>query len=299
MEAMLTQLAWTADRGLRGAFLPGMLPRTDIPPLHDEYFDPFWAMLEDRGMWAVCHAGFGDNAFADKMHEATSNPANTSSVEILDQMNNKSEDFFHRAYEPLQALWQMMLGGVFDRFPDLRFVLTEVRADWMPGLLAHLDAAFERGRDDLPATRRPSEYWHSNCLQSVSFMHKCEVGLRHDVGVGNIIFGRDYPHPEGTWPNTREWLRDALVGVPEHEMRMLLGENAIRMLDLDRASLEHTATRIGFSVDDLLGPGAEIDPRKVESWDLRSGYLKPPEHVDPASVDAFFLRDPRLAVVVS
>jgi hypothetical protein len=71
------------------------------------------------------------------------------------------------------------------------------------------------------------------------------------------------------------------------------------MLDLDRASLEQTAARIGFTVDDLLAPGPDIDPRKIESWDLRSGYLKPPEHIEGASVDALLARDPRLAVVVS
>jgi hypothetical protein len=122
--------------------------------------------------------------------------------------------------------------------------------------------------------------------------------MRHEIGIENITFGRDYPHPEGTWPNTREWLRDAFAGVSEQELRMVLGENAITMLGLDRAELEGIAARIGFTVDDILAPGPEIDMRMVESWDTRSGYLKPAEAAKPASIDALIAGDPGLAAVL-
>jgi predicted TIM-barrel fold metal-dependent hydrolase len=295
---MLSDLKWTADRGFRSAFIPMMFERHDVPRLYDSYYDPYWAMLQEHGMWAVCHAGYGGKArsLADKIDEALAKAAD--GIDILDEMNNKSEDFFHRAYEPLQALWQMMLGGVFDRFPDLRFILTEVRADWIPTMLAHLDAVYDRSRSELAAKHKPSEYWHSNCLQSMSFVHKCEVPMRDEIGLENIIFGRDYPHPEGTWPNTLQWLRDAFAGVPERELRMVLGENAITMLSLDRAELEGIAARVGFTVDDITGPGPEIDPRVIESWDTRSGYLKPAEVAKPASIDALLAEDPALAVLV-
>ena len=298
IDMMVADLQWTADRQFRGAFIPMMFERHDVPRLYDSYYDPYWAMLQEHGMWAVCHAGYGGKArsLADKIDEAMAKMAD--GIDILDYMNNKSEDFFHRAYEPLQALWQMMLGGVFDRFPDLRFILTEVRADWIPTMLAHLDAVYERSRADLPATRKPSEYWHSNCLQSISFVHKCEVPMRHEIGIENIVFGRDYPHPEGTWPNTLQWLRDAFAGVPEKELRMVLGENAITMLGLDRAELEGIAARIGFTVDDITGPGPEIDKRIIDSWDTRSGYLKPAETAATSSIDALLADDPGLAVAV-
>jgi predicted TIM-barrel fold metal-dependent hydrolase len=297
IDMMLTDLQWTADRQFRGAFIPMMFERFDIPRLYDPYYDPYWAMLQENGMWAVCHAGYGgkERALADKIDDAMAKMAD--GIDILDQLNNKTEDFFHRAYEPLQALWQMMLGGVFDRFPDLRFILTEVRADWIPTMLTYLDGYYDRARADLPAKRKPSEYWHSNCLQSISFVHQCEVPMRHEIGLENITFGRDYPHPEGTWPNTKEWLRHAFAGVPEKELRMVLGENAINMLGLDRKELQGIADRVGFTPEDILGPGPEIDPRMIESWDTRSGYLKPPETVTGESIEALLANDPGLAVV--
>ena len=122
--------------------------------------------------------------------------------------------------------------------------------------------------------------------------------LRHEIGIDNIVFGRDYPHPEGTWPNTKEWLRDAFAGVPENELRMVLGENAIKMLSLDAAELETIADRVGFTVGDVIGPGSEIDPRIIESWDTRSGYLKPAETAKQSSIDALLADDPGLAAAV-
>src|SRR5262249_39779344 len=112
-----------------------------------------------------------------------------------------TEQFFSdvRARRPM---WQMMYGGVFDRHPDLKLVMSEVRLDWLPTNLARLDAYFEVPRANLPARRRPSEYWQTNCLAGVSFLHKVDVAMRDEIGVDTIFFGRDYPHPEGTWPNT-------------------------------------------------------------------------------------------------
>jgi hypothetical protein len=174
-------------------------------------------------------------------------------------------------------MWQLMLGGVFDRHPDLKLLLSEVRADWIPATLTHLDAVYAEHRDDLPAKRTPSEYWPTNCLAGASFIHKAEVEMRHEIGVETIAFGRDFPHPEGTWPNTKEWLRDAFAGVGEDELRLMLGENAIRVLGLDRTRLAELAQRIGPTVDDILGGSPDVSPELMASFAQRGGYLKPAE----------------------
>jgi hypothetical protein len=176
---------------------------------------------------------------------------------------------------PRRPMWQLMLSGVFDRHPDLKLLLTEIRADWLPAQLHHLDALYEEHRRDLKAARRPSEYWHSNGLTSLSFAHRAEVEMRDEIGVETIGFGRDYPHPEGTWPNTERWLQEAFAGVPERELRMMLGENAIRFFGLDAVHLDEIAARVGPTVDDVLGTHPEIDPALLAHFDLRGGYLKP------------------------
>jgi hypothetical protein len=147
----------------------------------------------------------------------------------------------------------------------------------VPATLSYLDQVYDQRRDDLPASRKPSEYWQSNCLAGASFIHKAEVEMRHQIGVEQIAFGRDYPHPEGTWPHTRQWLREAFGAVPEPELRLMLGENLIRFLGLDGPHLDRIAARIGLTVEDIQSEGAPVAPELIANFDLRGGYLKPAE----------------------
>jgi hypothetical protein len=186
------------------------------------------------------------------------------------------DDFFADP-RPRRPMWQLMFGGVFDRHPDLKLVLAEIRADWLPATLEHLDGVFARVRDHFPAKRLPSEYWRSNCFTSLSFVHRAEVEMRHEIGIDTLGFGRDFPHEESTWPNTADWLRDAFAAVPEHEVRAILGENAIKFLGLERAPLAAIAARIGPSIDDVVGPPAQLHPILLAHFDGRGGYLRPAE----------------------
>ncbi len=179
---------------------------------------------------------------------------------------------------PQRVWWQLMAGGTFDRHPDLTLAFTEVRADWVPATLAYLDRRFEQG--DAPMRRRPSEYWQSNCMTGASSIKRSEVRLRHEIGVDKIMFGRDFPHTEGTWPNTRDWLRDALADVPEVEARMMLGENAVGCYGLDRAALLRIAARIGPRPADILGGRQPVDPALLANFGQRSGYDRSFEDVD-------------------
>jgi hypothetical protein len=101
--------------------------------------------------------------------------------------------------------------------------------------------------------------------------------MRHEIGVETIAFGRDFPHPEGTWPNTADFLRVAFAGVPEDELLLMLGENAIRFLNLDRSRLADIAKRIGRTVEEIVGGGPNIRPELLENFGSRSQFLKPAE----------------------
>jgi predicted TIM-barrel fold metal-dependent hydrolase len=299
MDAILAELDWIAEHRFAGAYVPGYFARADFPVLSDEFFDPYWARCVELGLPVVVHAGYGSEQceFLSKIEDLRRDMEAAGRTDLLSEIINNAARFFSKDLRPRRAMWQMMLGGVFDRHPRLRLLMTETRGDWVPATLRHVDAAYERDRADLPAARRPSEYWHENCLMSLSFVHRCEVAMRHDLGIGNVYFGRDYPHAEGTWPNTADWLSDAFAGVPDDELRLLLGENAIRMLGLDRAPLAAAASRVGPTIADVTGRTPDLDPRLLANWDARGGYLRPPEADDPGAIDAFLGHD--LAVATS
>ena len=65
------------------------------------------------------------------------------------------------------------------------------------------------------------------------------------------MWGDDYPHPEGTWPHTREAMAHTFCGIDPKYVAPMLGEVAIDVYHLDRAELQQVADRIGPSVADL------------------------------------------------
>ena len=289
MDATVAEIEWLAEHDFTATYMPGYVHHAALPGLYDPYWEPFWSVCEETGIAVVVHAGYGSEHGAvfphfERMYDACAAAAGTTERAALfdhsDAITQDSLDFFfeflNQNVDARRPMWQLMLGGVFDRHPRLRYVPTEIRLDWVPATLAHLDGLWAEHRHELPAQRRPSEYWHSNCLSGASFIHKAEVEMRHEIGVETMLFGRDYPHPESTWPHTREWLRDAFEGVPDDELRLMLGENAVRFFDLDRARLAEIARRVGPTIDELHA-GGPVQPDLMDNFALRGGYLKPAE----------------------
>jgi len=171
-----------------------------------------------------------------------------------------------------RVTWQLMWGGVFDRFPALKIVLSEVHAEWVPPTLAYLDRC--HAQSDAPLRLKPSEYWERNLAVVATNPRRAEIEVRQGIGINRLMIGTDFPHVEGTWPNTLDWLRATFAGVAEDEARLVLGENAIAMYGLDSAKLKEVAEQIGPSANDILGNSTEIDPRLIDHFDKRSGYLK-------------------------
>ena len=129
----------------------------------------------------------------------------------------------------------MILGGVFERFPRLRFVLTEQGCSWIPSVLHQLDGfhaeMVRTGRvgelkyepkDILPA--KPSEYFARCCWVGVSFPSPGEAAARHQIGLDKFMWGSDYPHYEGTFGHTQKTLHELFDDVaPDARRRMTVG----------------------------------------------------------------------------
>jgi predicted TIM-barrel fold metal-dependent hydrolase len=291
MDATVEELRWVAAHGFVAVAPPRNIGDPTLPPLYDQVYEPFWQACADTGLSLNVHAGYGfAQGLADGMSMMAPMVDAGATEDLLsmstlsnEELSTLSIDQFPRDHafrvaltEPRRVLWQLMLAGVFDRYPTLQLVFTEIRADWVPATLEVLDRHFADGHASL--ARPPRDYWERNVWMAPSSTRKVEVGLRHEIGLRRFMFGTDYPHPEGTWPNTHEWIRDAFAGVPVAEARLILGDNAAECFDLDRDRLVKIAAGIGPAPDEVLGEHI-VDERLLAQFHARAGYQRPPENV--------------------
>jgi predicted TIM-barrel fold metal-dependent hydrolase len=301
MDATVKELHWIADHGFRSVQPPGNTGNPELPPIQDPHYEPFWSACEDLDLVLTAHVGFGAPqreraAFMNAVGMVL--PATVLEEEKRAQRTAGLTDsglLRPIMYITRRLAAQMMISGVLDRHPKLKVVITECRADWVPGTLAEMDREFAAGK--LSLKMKPSEYWRRHFFVTPSSPRKYEIGMRHEIGVTNLMLGTDYPHPEGTWPNTQDWIRATFDGVPESEARLILGENAVACYGLDRAKLEKIAERIGPEASQLLGRSRQVKPEIVADFDRRSDYGKPAEAVEPSHIADFFRREEHMITV--
>jgi predicted TIM-barrel fold metal-dependent hydrolase len=223
------------EMGLFGGIL---LPTStgNFPFYHDPRYEPLWAVCEELGMPLQAHSGwspdYGDSESATAMY--------ISEVDMWAQ----------RSFTAL--LWS----GAFERHPGLKLILTETGTAWILERLRVLEF-----KANLPffnhftaaLSKTPTEFFQSQCYIGASFMPKHEGEYRHEIGLDRIMWGSDYPHMEGTWPNTREYLRETFAEYPEEELRAILGNNALSAYDFDENVVGAVADRIGPSLVSITG----------------------------------------------
>jgi len=164
-----------------------------------------------------------------------------------------------------RCIAHMIVSGVFDRFPDLQATMTESMASWVPPALHDMDVGWEAMnaqnarkpvlmRDDALCERPPSSYWGPSFYIGVSVVNLHEMQQRYEIGVDTMMYGLDYPHPEGPWGQSRTWMQASLgkAGVREDEARKILAENAARLYHVDLDALQPVVERVGPTLDEVL-----------------------------------------------
>jgi predicted TIM-barrel fold metal-dependent hydrolase len=152
----------------------------------------------------------------------------------------------------VRPLGFLIWGGVFERHPRLRVAITEGTSIWVPEYLALLDQRYSEthysqklGDYRSHLHSKPSEYFHRQVFLGASCMPRREAELRSAIGIGNLMWGSDYPHPEGSWPYTRQQMVETFHGLPEVEVAAMLGGNAARCYGYDVEKLAPIVARVG------------------------------------------------------
>ena len=168
--------------------------------------------------------------------------------------------------------------------------------------MLEMDSVYMNPSDALrrQVPKPPSEYMKSNVFVGSSFTPPSEVHQAFEDGFAdNMLWGRDYPHGEGTYkfPESEDeeslttyYLRWAFGGMDPADARRILSESAVRAYHLDEQELAATAARIGPTAAEVTRPLDDISPEWA--WhlvDVQSGEIAPraPAHAcDRAGSDA-------------
>jgi predicted TIM-barrel fold metal-dependent hydrolase len=241
IPSSVRQVQWARQVGLTGGvLLPGAPPGSGLPPLHDEdYYEPLWDACEDAGYPVNCHSG-----------GAGPRPSDTAVGHVLFMLE--------LGWWDQRTLSHLLLGGVFDRHPDLHFVFTEAGVAWIPQELQRLEQFFDStqariGAADMGAgaqvvaklSCRPTEYWARQCHVGASFMHPSDRRFWDSLGVDTIMWGSDYPHLEASFPYSREAIALTFGDADSTAVEQILGTNAAKLYGFNLVDLEAVARRIG------------------------------------------------------
>jgi predicted TIM-barrel fold metal-dependent hydrolase len=134
----------------------------------------------------------------------------------------------------------LVMGGVFERHPDLSIVCAEADAGWVPHVMYRMDHAYKRHRYWLPAgqelSKLPSEYFAQNVFVTfqddwTAFKHADDMNWRH------LLWANDFPHSDSTWPWSQEMLAEHTASLSGAQKQAILADNVSELYRIDTAAL--------------------------------------------------------------
>ncbi|MDO7842261.1 amidohydrolase family protein [Sphingomonas immobilis] len=216
------ELKRLASLGFTTAMLPVVMP-AGVPTYNNEVWDPVFALAAELGIVFVLHTGTGQEDVV--VHRG----AGGAVMNYTRQMNDGAD-----------AIMMLVAGGMLDRHRGARIACIESGASWLPAVAERMDEVYDAHymmvRPKLD--RMPSEIIRDQVACSFQYDRAC-IMARSVVGHQAFLWGSDYPHAEGTFPNTPFVLSKLFDGIEisEGEKADIVGLNAARLFGLKRAGL--------------------------------------------------------------
>lgn len=205
------ELRRAAKLGLKGA---DFAVSTAVQPIWHRDWEPLWAAAQECNIPISFHTtGYAVRA-----------PADAQMAQEYDaQVRATRLTLFQMA--GAEFLASIVFSGALERYPGLKFVLGECGASWLPYVLARMDEEYEDQFRHLNFSLKPSEYWQRQGY--TTFQHETALAdVVHLVGEDNVMWGSDYPHPDGIWPDSLAVLEADLGRLKASVRRKLTCDNA-------------------------------------------------------------------------
>jgi predicted TIM-barrel fold metal-dependent hydrolase len=115
--------------------------------------------------------------------------------------------------------------AVLERYPRLRIAFGESGIGWIPYALERMDFEWEDRFRDLGLKMKPSDYWRRQCKATFQF-DPIGAKLIDEMGVETLMWGSDYPHTDGVWPESSKYIAEQFSHVSPEVVRKITCENA-------------------------------------------------------------------------
>jgi predicted TIM-barrel fold metal-dependent hydrolase len=216
IDAAVAEVHRVAKMGLRGVELSCSW---DMEPMWHPMWEPLWRAVNDVNLPLHFHTFPSlPQAVRDKQTGLTRRAAHFTSVAGF-QMNL------------VNILAAVIGAAVLERYPNLRISFGESGIGWIPYALDRMDFEWEDRFRDLGLTMKPSEYWRRQCKATFQF-DPIGTKLIDDIGVETLMWGSDYPHPDGVWPDSSKYIAEQFGHLPADVVRKITCENAGRFYKL-------------------------------------------------------------------
>jgi predicted TIM-barrel fold metal-dependent hydrolase len=233
VDAAIAELEYAHSVGLRTVQFSQFPNGTGTSKPED---DRFWERALELGIALSPHVIFGGDSSG--VVQARTNPFAYPVAAGMSQHSGNQV--------PGYTLAQMIVNGVFDRFPELRLYFAETNCAYIPGMLYYFDRDFTEYNDWFACSLKklPSEYVYEHCkfgmVQEKVAVKMAAAGV---MPLEWFMWGSDFPHSVGTFPRSYAYIADAFAGIAEETRRKILLENAAEYYGLD-LDAELTATPV-------------------------------------------------------
>jgi predicted TIM-barrel fold metal-dependent hydrolase len=210
INAAAAEVRRVAKKGMKGVELSCSWHMT---PMWHPMWDPLWEAVNETQLPLHFHTFPSVDPELRKQYELPIQRRMTYAGLCLFQMTLG------------QILSSMMGAAVFERFPNIRMVMGESGIGWIPYVLDRMDFEFKDQYQDLKLKLLPSEYWRRQCKATFQY-DRVGTKLIEEMGVETLMWGSDYPHPDGVWPESKKYIEDQFSHLPADIVYKMTCENA-------------------------------------------------------------------------
>jgi predicted TIM-barrel fold metal-dependent hydrolase len=213
IDAAVEEIHRVAKRGqVRGVEISNTL---DMKPVFDPSWTTLWQALDEVNLPVHFHTIGG-------------RPPNFEAMLPLQRRQSFAVFITGFQLQMSRIVMELIYGGVLEAYSNINVVIGESGIGWIPYILEHMDLEWEDQFKDLTLTMKPSEYWQRQCKATYQ-SDKVGIKLLAELGEDNIMWGSDFPHPDGIWPDSQEFIARELGHLPAIQKKKIICDNAARL----------------------------------------------------------------------